>query len=156
VSADPRQVLEACRTAHVTLATAESLTAGLLASTLADVPGSSSVLRGGVVAYATDVKREVLHVPDDLLEHVVSEAVASRMASSAAHLFKATIAVATTGVAGPGELDGHRPGTVWIAAHDTRGAGLTTSRLLRLTGDRAGVRHQTVSACLDLLASILD
>lgn len=155
MSADARSIVEACQAAGITLATAESLTAGLVASTLADVPGCSSVLRGGVVAYATEVKRDVLHVPAGLLDHVVSQPVAVSMARAATGLLGATMGLATTGVAGPAALDGQPPGTAWIAVHDTRGAGRTTSRLLRLHGDRAGIRRQTVTACLDLLADIL-
>jgi len=155
VPAEPRSVIDACRVRGITLATAESLTAGLVASTLADVPGCSAVLRGGVVAYATDVKQEVLGIPGGLLDHVVSEEVAIGMASAAAGLFRATIGLATTGVAGPAELDGQPPGTVWIAVHDTRGAGRSTSRLLHLQGDRAGIRRQSTAACLDLLEEVL-
>ncbi|MBU6245750.1 MAG: nicotinamide-nucleotide amidohydrolase family protein [Actinomycetales bacterium] len=155
MSADARGIIEACRAADITLATAESLTAGLVAATLAEVPGCSTVLRGGVVAYATEVKRDVLHVPAGLLDHVVSQPVAVSMARGAASLLGATMALATTGVAGPADLDGQPPGTAWIAVHDTRGAGHTTSRLLRLHGDRASVRGQTVIACLELLAGVL-
>ena len=83
------------------------------------VPGASAVLRGGVVAYATDVKGSVLGVPADLLEAhgAVHPAVAAAMAAGAARLLGAVWGVATTGVAGPAEQDGHPVGTVHVAVH---------------------------------------
>lgn len=144
------EVIRACQQAAVTLATAESVTAGLVAATLAEVPGCSAVLRGGVVAYATDIKERVLGLPAPVLEHVVSEEVACQMAESVAGLFEATMGLATTGVAGPDWLDGQPPGTAWIAVHDRRGAGRTVSALVQVTGERAAVRAQVVRACLGL------
>ena len=112
---DAESVVAALRERGLTLATAESLTAGLLASTIAEVPGCSAVLRGGVVAYSSDVKASVLGVDARLLEHVVSEQVAARMALGATQVLSADIGVGTTGAAGPASLDGQAPGTVWIA-----------------------------------------
>lgn len=137
-----------------TIATAESLTAGLLAATLAEVPGCSHVLRGGVVAYATDVKEHLLGVDGALLAHVVSGEVAASMAERACAVLAADLGVGTTGVAGPDPLDGQPPGTVWIAVHDVR-RGRTASRRLDLAGDRAAVRMGTVRACLALMLEVL-
>lgn len=145
------RVIEAGSQASITLATAESVTAGRVAATLADVPGCSAVLRGGVIAYATEAKGRVLGLPDQVLEHVVSEEVARLMAESAASLLDATIAVATTGVAGPDWLDGQPPGTAWIAIHDRRGSGCTLAQKVQATGDRAQVRAEIVHQCLELL-----
>jgi nicotinamide-nucleotide amidase len=145
------QVVQACRTHEVTVATAESVTAGLVAATLADVPGCSQVLRGGIVAYANEVKAEVLGLPAVALEHVVSRDVAERMAGSVAVLLGATIGAGTTGVAGPGWLDGQPPGSAWIAVHDRRGAGRTESVMVHAHGSRAQVRAEVVRACLVLM-----
>lgn len=105
-------VLRLCRERGETLATAESLTGGLVAARLATVPGASDVLRGGVVSYAPEVKFELLGVPEG---PVVSTEVAEQMALGACDLLGATCAVATTGVAGPDPLEGHPPGTVCMA-----------------------------------------
>lgn len=137
-----------------TIATAESLTAGLVAATLADVPGCSAVLRGGVVAYATDVKERLLGVDPVLLVHVVSAEVAGSLAQRACTVLGADLGVGTTGVAGPDPLDGQAPGTVWIAVHDAT-SGRTRTRQLALTGTRAQVRADTVRACLALLGEVL-
>lgn len=100
-----------------TIATAESCTGGLLADTLTNVPGCSSVMMGGVVAYANDVKRKVLGVSEEDLRvsGAVSLPVALQMASGAARLMNADVGVSTTGVAGPGGGSPEKPvGTVWI------------------------------------------
>jgi len=145
------EVIRACRARLVTVATAESITAGLVAATLAEVPGCSAVLRGGVVAYATEVKARVLGLPNALLEHVVSQEVAVDMAIATTGLLQATLGVSTTGVAGPDWLDGQPPGTAWIAVHDCRGPGRTMSEQVRAEGDRAAVRAEVVRASLALL-----
>jgi nicotinamide-nucleotide amidase len=147
-------VVGAARDRSRTIATAESLTAGLLASTLAEVPGCSAVLRGGVIAYATDVKEHLLGVDGALLAHVVSGEVAASLAERACAVLAADLGVGTTGVAGPDPLDGQPPGTVWIAVHDTR-AGRTSIRRLDLAGDRAAIRVGTVHACLSLMLEVL-
>ena len=133
----------------MTLATGESVTAGLVAATLADVPGCSAVLRGGVVAYQADVKTEVLGVPDEALaDGIVSRAVATAMASGAARVLRADVGIGTTGVAGPQGHDGQPVGTVWIAVHTPSG---TRATRLALDGDRAAIRRQTVEACWALV-----
>ena len=137
-----------------TIATAESLTAGLVTAALAEVPGCSAVLRGGVVAYATDVKAQVLGVEAGLLAHVVSGEVAGSLAERACAVLGADLGIGTTGVAGPDPLDGQPPGTVWIAVHDGRRT-RTEVRGLSLRGDRAEIRAGTVRACLDLAVEVL-
>lgn len=144
---DAMSVVSALRERGLTLATAESITAGLLASTIAEVAGCSAVLKGGVVAYAPEVKGSVLGLDVRLLEHVVSEPVAAGMAVGATRVLGADIGVGTTGVAGPAPLDGQAPGTVWIAVHDARSGRTRTVRLL-LEGDRQRVRLAAVHACL--------
>ena len=105
-------VLDALRSRGWTLALAESLTGGLIGSRLTAVPGSSDVFRGGVVSYASDVKFDLLGVPEG---PVVSEEAVTAMARGAAKLLNADCAIAVTGVAGPDPLEGQDPGTVWMA-----------------------------------------
>ena len=143
-----------CRALGLTIATAESLTAGLVSSTLADVPGASAVLRGGAVTYATDTKHSVLGIDVELLTHVVSEPVVQAMAKAACALLQADLGLATTGVAGPDPLDDQPPGTVWIAVHDARrNAGMT--RLLALDGDSEYIRTTSALAVIALALEYL-
>lgn len=135
------------------IATGESLTAGLVASALADVPGASATLRGGVVAYQVPVKAALLSVSEaDLAHGVVSAEVARAMARGAADALGADVGVGTTGVAGPEPHDGEPVGSVWIAVTSPLG---TAARHLHLTGDRPAIRAQTVAACLALLGEEL-
>lgn len=140
--------------AGATLAAAESLTAGLVCARLADVPGASGALRGGVVAYATELKHELLDVPADLLarEGPVHPDVALAMASGVRRRLRADVGVATTGVAGPGPADGHPAGTAFAAVVAPAAARVVA---LSLPGDRAAVRRATTRAALDLLAEVL-
>ena len=105
-------VLDALRSRGWTLALAESLTGGLIGSRLTAVPGSSDVFRGGLVSYASDVKFDLLGVPEG---PVVSEEAVTAMARGAAKLLNTDCAIAVTGVAGPDPLEGQDPGTVWMA-----------------------------------------
>ena len=135
------------------VATGESLTAGLVAATLADVPGCSAVLEGGIVAYQPRIKQALLGVPAPMLEGgIVSEAVAVAMAEGARTAFGADVGVGTTGVAGPEPHDGAPVGSVWIAVATAEGA---RSRHLQIDGDRARIRRDTVAACLALLLEAL-
>jgi nicotinamide-nucleotide amidase len=141
-------VLDRLRERGWTIAAAESLTGGLVVSALVDVPGASASLRGGVVAYATDVKRDVLGVDAALLarEGAVDPVVATRMAEGVRRLLGADVGVATTGVAGPEPQDGKPVGTVCIAV-STPVAGSSGTRML--TGDRAAIRAAAVRAALE-------
>jgi len=133
-----------------TVAAAESLTGGLVAAALTDVPGSSNVFRGGVVAYATELKAQVLGVDVAMLKKhgPVYAPVASAMAEGVRQRLGATFGVATTGVAGPGPQDGQPAGTVHIAVSL---AGDTVVRTMALAGDRDEVRRLTVERVLGLL-----
>ncbi|MFP5336346.1 MAG: CinA family protein [Actinomycetes bacterium] len=150
---DPADVVAACRAAGLTVAVAESLTAGLVAARLADVPGASAVLRGGVVAYATDLKTSLLGVDPALLAVVgaVDAEVAAQMATGVRERLGADLGVATTGVAGPDPQDGRPPGTVYVAVATPS---TTRVRAEQLAGDRAAVRRAAVDAALDLLLSV--
>lgn len=143
------QVLAALTARGWTLAVAESLTGGLVSATLVDVPGASAVLRGGVVAYATDLKASVLGVDRDLLaaRGAVDPDVATAMAEGVRQQLRADVGLATTGVAGPDPQDGHRPGTVHVAAVTPDAC---VVRSLDLRGDRAQVRRAAVDAVLRL------
>ncbi|WP_278237105.1 CinA family protein [Isoptericola sp. AK164] len=149
-----REVLAAVAARGWTLGVAESLTAGMVAAELATVPGASAVLRGGVVAYATDLKASLLGVDADLLaaRGAVDPDVAGAMATGARSATGADVGLATTGVAGPDPQDGRAPGLVFVAV-----ATPTTIEVRRcdLDGDRAAVRAGAVAAVLDLCAAVL-
>jgi nicotinamide-nucleotide amidase len=140
--------------AGLTVAVAESLTAGLVCAGIADVPGASAVLRGGVVAYATDLKASQLDVPAGLLAErgAVDPDVALAMAAGARGRLAADLGVATTGVAGPDSQDGVPPGTVFVAVCWPGGA---RARRLQLDGDRNAVRRAATAQALELLVEIL-
>lgn len=148
------RVLDVLAERGETLATAESLTGGMLAALLTDVPGASRCFRGGVVAYASDLKESVLGVPAAVVaEHgVVSGPCAAAMAEGARRLTGSTYAVATTGVAGPDLQEGKPAGLVFVAVSAPSG---TMVRELRLTGDREKVRRGACAGGLDALAEVL-
>ena len=141
--------------ADATVAVAESLTGGLLGATLTAIAGSSRTFRGGVIAYATDLKERLLEVPGPLLdaEGAVSAHVAAAMAAGVRDTLRATYGVALTGVAGPDPQDGNPPGTVFVAV---AGPGDGQVRELTVAGDRQAVRAAAVDAAIDLLRDLLD
>ncbi len=149
-----RAVLDLMRSRGQTLAVAESLTGGMLCAALTDIPGASVVVRGGIVAYATDLKAILLDVPRELLERygAVHPDVAAAMAEGARRRLGAVLAVATTGVAGPDPQDGQPVGTVHIAV---AAEGDMVVRTFALPGDRAAVRAATVTVALRLLLDLL-
>jgi nicotinamide-nucleotide amidase len=128
-----------------TLAIAESLTGGLAASRVVNVPGSSDWFKGGVVAYDSQVKFDLLDVPEG---PVISDVAAMSMADGVRHLLHADVGLATTGVAGPAEQEGQPPGTVWlgVALGDD-----VAATMLRLPGDRDRVRQLAVISLMDRL-----
>ena len=137
-----------------TVAVAESLTGGLVAAALTDIPGASVVVRGGVLAYATDLKAQVLGVDKALLARAgaVDADVAEQMASGVRSLMGATYGLATTGVAGPDQVEGKPVGTVFVAVV---GPGTSRVQALSLSGDRREVRAHSVLAVLALLTEEL-
>jgi nicotinamide-nucleotide amidase len=148
------QAIECLTAASQTIAVAESLTGGLLAAALTSIAGASVVVRGGVVAYATELKTALLGVPAGLLERYgpVHPDVAAAMASGVRQRLGATYGAATTGVAGPGPAEGKPQGTVFIAVDGPAGPAVAA---LRLAGDRRDVREGTVRAVLSLLIGAL-
>ncbi|MFD8498672.1 CinA family protein [Amycolatopsis sp. NPDC059657] len=136
-----------------TVATAESLTAGLVCAALTDVPGSSRAVRGGLIVYATELKAELAGVDRDLLaEHgAVHPEVAAQLADGARLRCRAVWGLGLTGVAGPDPQDGVSPGTVYVGLAGP----VNLVRELRLNGDRSAIRVASVRAALDLLGEHL-
>jgi nicotinamide-nucleotide amidase len=144
-------VLELCRARGLTIGVAESCTGGLLGARLTAIPGSSSVVLGGVIAYANEVKVKSLGVTAATIEThgAVSEAVVREMASGARSAVNASVGLAITGVAGPDGGTEEKPvGTVWIAA-DVEGD--VQPRLLRMWGDRDEIRQRSAQWTMELL-----
>jgi nicotinamide-nucleotide amidase len=148
LAADVHRALQA---RGATIAVAESLTGGLLGGALTDVAGSSATFRGGVVAYATELKASLLDVDPALLRRhgAVHPEVAAAMARGAVARLGATYGLATTGVAGPDPQDGRAPGEVHVALAGP-GIGRTGWSVvsLRLDGDRDDVRREAVRRAL--------
>ncbi|ADB32060.1 CinA domain protein [Kribbella flavida DSM 17836] len=142
------------KTQGATVATAESLTGGLVGATLTDVAGVSAVYRGGVVVYATDLKATLAGVPDDVLAAVgpVHADTAKALATGVRERLGATYGLATTGVAGPDPQAGIAAGTVYVAA---AGPDAVRVRKLALSGDRAAVRRASVEAVLRLAVELM-
>jgi PncC family amidohydrolase len=148
---DPAAVHAALLERGETVGCAESLTGGDLASMLSATPGASGTFVGGVVSYATELKRRLLAVT---AEEVVSGECALQMAIGARDLLRVDWALATTGVAGPDLQEGQPAGTVFVGL-----AGHETARFVRLdlTGDRVEIRSGACGAALDLLlVEVLD
>lgn len=146
-----KRIIAAARDRGLTIATAESCTAGMVASRLAGVPGASSVLRGGAVTYCDDVKRDVLGVSPQVLREfsAVSEPCALAMAEGARELFGADIAVSLTGYAGPdGGTDADPVGTVYIGISDSDG---TFCRRRTFPGGRNEVRALAALSALECI-----
>ncbi|GAA1697057.1 MULTISPECIES: CinA family protein [Dietzia] len=139
-----------------TLATAESLTAGMLAATVAGVPGASAVLRGGLVVYATDLKHTLAGVAEEVLRRhgAVSGETARALALGAAERCGADVGVGLTGVAGPDRQEGRAVGTVHVGICVPGVAARSTE--LSLDGGRAEIRRAACAAALDLLVGIAD
>lgn len=176
----PQQLVQRFGHRNLTLSTAESLTAGALASTIAEVPGASAVLLGGVVAYSNHVKHTLLDVSEQMLASrgAVDPDVAAAMAVGAATRCGTDIGISTTGVAGPDPHQGKDVGTVYLGLACTAEAvhrlglvlpehcaqydddvadhrWLAGSLLLKLHGDRAAIREAAVEAGLRLVEDFL-
>jgi nicotinamide-nucleotide amidase len=146
------ELVDALATRGETVATAESLTGGLVAALLTSVPGSSAVVRGGLVVYATALKHELAGVSADLLaEHgAVHPEVAAQLAAGARAACGATWGIGLTGVAGPDPQDGVEPGVVHVGVS---GPASSQVRTTGIEGNRHQVRAAAVSTALDLLRS---
>ncbi len=152
-----RELLHLLRESGATIGTAESITGGLVSTTLTDIPGSSEVFIGAVVSYATQTKEELLGVDADLLERqgAVAAEVAEQMAAGVRRLLSCHYSLATTGVAGPDPAPGGSQraevpaGEVYIAVAGPHG-GMVEQ--LHVTGSRAEIRQEVVHAGLALVA----
>jgi nicotinamide-nucleotide amidase len=158
VTSTAADVLRLLRVRGETLAVAESLTGGLVAAAITDVPGASQAFRGSVTAYATEVKHQLLGVDATLLDQrgAVDPQVAAQMADGVRKALGADWGISTTGVAGPDPQDGQPVGTVHVAVAGPLGAdsgafdgGKVAS--LRLNGGRAEIRMESVRSVLGLL-----
>ena len=147
-------LIDALAAAGETVAVAESLTGGLVCSTLVNPAGASRVVVGGAVVYSTDVKALVLGVDEELLAErgAVDAAVAVQMATRARSKFGSTIGISTTGVAGPDPQDGIAVGTVFVAVTSDRGDSVEEHHF---EGTRDEIRWSTVDAALTILENSL-
>lgn len=140
---------------HVTLATAESCTGGMIAASMTSTPGSSAVFMGSVVSYSNTVKADVLMVNQKSLDSqgAVSEIVALQMAKGATKTLKADIAVSTTGIAGPDGGSKEKPvGLVWIAINSDKDC---FAQSYNFVGDRDQIRNAASEAALEMLSSYI-
>jgi nicotinamide-nucleotide amidase len=139
---------------HLTISVAESLTGGLVAASLTQIPGASAVFKGGIIAYGDEIKQQVLKVDPALITKFtsISEPVAQSMATNVRELMNTDIGIATTGVAGPDKSDGFAPGIVFVAISigDHK-----ICQKLELVGDRTQIRDQSVNEIFKLTLSQL-
>lgn len=157
-----RDIVERASASGVTVSTAESLTAGMIASTIADIPGASAVLRGGAVTYCDEIKHRVLGVEQETLDRfsAVSHQTAREMAVGSLDLYQSDIAVSATGYAGPGGGTEQDPaGTFYIgwAYHAADGgAPVVESARCHYEGDRSCVRAHAVAEALERIVRVLN
>ncbi len=150
------RLLNELRRRSLTFAAAESCTGGLIAKRITDLSGASAGFRGGVVSYTNDVKRDVLGVPQTLLDEygAVSAPVAQAMAEGVRHITGADLSVSVTGVAGPDRDDrGNEVGTVYLAVSSAQG---TVVKLFRLDGERTAIRDSAADTAFSLLLQHLE
>ncbi|WP_243400599.1 CinA family protein [Arthrobacter sp. Bz4] len=148
------EVIRQATACHLTIATAESLTAGMVSAALGSVPGASAVLQGGAVTYQNQIKVDILGVdPAGIAATGAVDAVVARqMAEGARRVFDADLGVSTTGAAGPEPHAGKAVGTVFVAVASA--AGTTVNEYL-FDGDRESVRRHACAAALNLLGAVL-
>ena len=149
-----KSVIKRLSNLNKSLSVAESITGGGLAKTITEIPGSSKVFIGGIIAYSDGVKINHLSVSKSNLKKygAVSEEVALEMANACLKKFKTDYALATTGVAGPGVAYGKKAGTVWIAVASEKASFAVA---LSLSGTREMIRHATIASALSALERIL-
>ena len=138
----------------LTLAVAESLTGGLVAASLTEIPGASKVFKGSITAYSDEIKQNVLNANKETISKFtsISEQVALEMAINVRKIMKSDIGISTTGVAGPEKSAGFAPGLVFVAISI---GDHNMCQKLELTGDRTQIRNQTVQEILQLTLSRL-
>ena len=156
LSALAKKTIETAIEKQRTIATAESLTGGLIAGTLTAIPGSSAVIKGGIVSYVNEIKNAVLGVDEGVLstEGPVCEKTAIQMAQGARKLLGTDIAVSVTGIAGPGGEEPGKPvGTVWVGISSDQGSFATQHSF---SGNRNDIRVQTINAALEAILDALE
>lgn len=157
-----RVIVERAGARGVTVSTAESLTAGMIASTIADIPGASAVLRGGAVTYCDEIKHRVLGVKQETLDcfTAVSHQAAREMAVGSLDLYQSNIAVSATGYAGPGGGTEEDPaGTFyigWAYRAADGGAPVVESARCHYEGYRSCVRAYAVAEALERIVRVLN
>ena len=139
---------------NLTIAVAESLTGGLVAASLTEIPGASKVFKGSITAYVDEIKQNVLKVNEETILKFtsISEQVALEMAINVRTIMKSDIGISTTGVAGPEKSAGFAPGLVFVAISI---GDHNMCQKLEITGDRSKIRNQTVQEILQLTLSRL-
>ena len=139
---------------NLTIAVAESLTGGLVAASLTEIPGASKVFKGSITAYADVIKQNILNVKDETITNFtsISEQVALEMAINVRTIMKSDIGISTSGVAGPEKSAGFAPGLVFVAISI---GDHNMCQKLEITGDRSKIRNQTVQEILQLTLSRL-
>ncbi|MBE6935258.1 MAG: CinA family protein [Ruminococcaceae bacterium] len=154
---EARLLVEKLIRLHCTISFAESCTGGLLTKLITDVPGASAVLKGGVCAYANEIKHGVLSVTQHNLDTygAVSRPVALEMARGVKALMHTDIGVGTTGIAGPASDDTKKPvGLVYLGV--ALPGGRYVSRELHLSGSRDEIREETARRALALVLEMTD
>jgi PncC family amidohydrolase len=139
---------------NLTIAVAESLTGGLVAASLTEIPGASKVFKGSITAYSDEIKQNILNVKNETISSFtsISEQVALEMAINVRTIMKSDIGISTTGVAGPEKSAGFAPGLVFVAISI---GDHNMCQKLEITGDRSKIRNQTVQEILQLTLSRL-
>jgi nicotinamide-nucleotide amidase len=153
---EAQSLLEACRQKNIMLATAESCTGGLIAAALTSIAGSSDVVDRGFVTYSNSAKNEMIGVPAPLIEAhgAVSGEVARAMADGALSHSRAAVAIAVTGVAGPGGGSAEKPvGLVCFGLARTGVPSISQSQVFR--GDRTAIRAATVAHAFRMIREAL-
>jgi len=148
------EVIKKLQNKNLTLSVAESLTGGLVAACLTDIPGASKVFKGSITAYVDEIKNEVLEIESSLINEFtsISEQVATAMAKNVRKKLNTDIGISTTGVAGPEKSSGFTPGLVFVAiSMDDH----NMCQKLELVGTRFEIRNQTVQQVLQLTLSRL-
>ncbi len=151
------EILASALSGRLTIATAESCTGGMLAARLTELPGASSWVLGGVIAYSNEVKVRSLRLDAGVLERegAVSEAVARALAEGVREILGASIGVGVTGIAGPGGGSERKPvGLVWLAVAGPGGS--TLARSVRLPGGRAEIRERAVTVAMHLVRQAVE
>ncbi|MFM1826459.1 MAG: hypothetical protein RLZZ37_1094 [Actinomycetota bacterium] len=144
------EVVEKLKLKSLTIATAESLTAGLVSANLAGIEGASKVFKGGIIAYQNEVKENILKIDASIINKhsSVSREVASLMAENVRKILNSDLGVATTGVAGPGLVGDKKIGTVFVALSSSQH---NMCLELNLTGDRQAIRQETCTKLFELI-----